>query len=119
MNKFLLAAKNAINKHGTTCSYIKVTQGTYDVSLGSVTNTETSVSIKAYKKHLKATQFSYPNLIGKDIALFYITADSLVVYSPDTNDKITFGSNTYTVDQVQEHSALGEVVLYRILAVKG
>lgn len=119
MNKFLQASKAAINRHGSTCSYIKVQAGTYDVSTGSVTNTETTLSLKAYKKHTKATQFSYPNLIGKDIALFYIAADSFVDFIPDCNDKITYGTGTYTVDSVQEHSALGSVVLYRILAIKG
>jgi hypothetical protein len=117
MNQFLQAAKQAINLHGQSCTYIQVTTADYDVETGSSTTTETSVVIKAYKKHIRANQFSYPNLIGKDAILVYVIADSITSL-PTANDKVTFGTETYQVDQWQEHIALGQVVLYRISAVK-
>lgn len=117
-NPFLVAAKNAINRNGSTCSYVVVAEGTYSVETGSVTNVETTHSLKMYKKHIKATQYNYPNLIGKDAAMFYLVNDSLG-FTPGINDKITFGSDTFTVNTIQQHYARGELVLYRIVAVKG
>jgi hypothetical protein len=117
MNQFLQSAKQAINLHGSACTYTQVTTGEYNVETGSVTTTEVSTAVKAYKKHIRATQFSYPNLIGKDAVLIYLVADSIVGF-PAANDKITFGTETYQVDQWQSHTALGQVVLYRISAVK-
>ena len=117
MNKFLQSTKQVINLHGQSCTYTQVTTGEYNVETGSVTTTEVSTAVKAYKKHIRATQFSYPNLIGKDAVLIYLVADSIVGL-PTANDKITFGSETYQVDQWQEHVALGQVILYRISAIK-
>lgn len=118
MNKFLQATNNAVNKHGTNCNYIKVLQGVYDVNTGSVVNTETVVAIKVYKKHIKATQFSYPNLIGKDLALFYIPANSLLAV-PEPGDRLISNSIAYTIDSYQEHCANGEIVLYKVIATMG
>lgn len=118
MNPFLVAAKNAMVRNGTTCSYIAVAEGTYNVETGSVTNTETTYTVKMYKRHIKINQYNYPNLLGKDAAMFYLVNDSLA-FTPGINDKITFGSDTYTVDSIQQHYARGQLVLYRIVAVKG
>jgi hypothetical protein len=118
MNQFLQATKQMINLHGQTISYVKIINGTYDPNTGSVSNTSNSTSIKAYAKDLKANQFNYPNLVGKHALLIYIPGDSLVDV-PSVNDKVTIGSNSYTIDSVQSHSAFGEVCLYRLIAVKG
>jgi hypothetical protein len=118
MNQFLQSAIQMIELHGVTSTYTKVTNGSYDPNTGSVTNTETSFTVKTYPKHIKATQFNYPNLIGKDAVLVYLPGNTSVG-TPDTSDKITIGSDVYTVDSFQKHIALGEVCLYRIVAVKG
>lgn len=118
MNQFLSLAKQAITAHGESCSYIKVQPGVYNVATGEVTNAETITTVTVYRKHLKATQYNYPNLVGKDATLIYLTADS-VVDVPTVNDKFTFGTSTYTVDSIQEHRAFNEVVLYRIACYKG
>ncbi len=118
MNEFLQAATNAINLHGISCTYTKVTNGTYDPNTGSVTNSTTDYTVKVYSKHLKATQFNYPNLIGKDAVLIYMVP-SATVGKPDTNDRITIATDVYTVDSVQEHAAKGNVCLYRITAIQG
>lgn len=117
MNQFLLSAKQLINLHGESCTYISVTTGTYDPNTGSVINSESSTSIKAYRKDLKATQYNYPSLIGKHALLVYISSDSLVVV-PSCNDKLSFAGETYTAEAVQSHRANGEVVLYRIACYK-
>ena len=118
MNQFLISAKQMILLHGESCGYTKVQPGSYDVNTGTVTNTETNTTVTVYRKHLKATQYNYPNLIGKNNVLLYITADS-IVDAPTVNDKFTFGTSTYTVDSIQEHRAFNEVVLYRIACYKG
>ena len=117
MNQFLSLAKQAINAHGESCTYIKVATGSYDVDTGTVTNSEISNSVIAYRKHIRANQYHYPNLVGKDAIIVYITADSIVGL-PSVNDKFTFGSTTYTISSVQEHRALNELVLYRIACYK-
>jgi hypothetical protein len=48
MNPFISSAKQLINLHGVSCTYTTVTEGTYDVETGSVTNTEANTAIIAY-----------------------------------------------------------------------
>ena len=118
MNQFLVSASAMVNQHGESCTYTKVQEGTYSVATGSVTNTETDYTIKAYRKQIRATQYNYPNLIGKNGILLYM-APSSSVGIPESNDRITFGSDSFTVDSVQGHIANGEVCLYRLICVKG
>ena len=117
MNKYLRAALQQINLHGQVCSYAVVQEGAYDVETGSNSNTETSYSVKMYKKHIRATQYNYPNLVGRDVAMFYLVNYNLA-FTPAVRDKITLGFDTYTVDSIQSHAAEGAVVLFRIIAVK-
>ena len=118
MNQFLISTKSFIDTNGISCTYTAVQEGTYNVETSSTTNTETAYTVKMYKKHIRASQYNYPNLVGKDAAMFYLTNDSLT-FTPAVRDKITFSGVTYTIDSIQEHSALGAVILYRIIAVKG
>lgn len=118
MDKYLAIILKAINTHGKTCSYTKVTEGTYNIETGSTTNTEISYSVKMYKKHIRASQYNFPNMIGRDSALFYLANNSLG-FVPTAKDKITIDSITYTIDSVTEHAADGLVILYKILTVKG
>lgn len=118
MDKYLAIALKAINTHGKTCSYITVSEGSYNIETGSTTNTETSHSVKMYKKHIRANQYNFPNMIGRDSALFYLANNSLS-FVPATKDKITIDAVTYTVDSITEHAADGLVILYKILTVKG
>lgn len=118
VNPFLLSSARAINRNGVLCTYVSVAEGAYNVETGSTTNVETSYTVRMFKKHLKANQYNYPNLIGKDAAMFYLVNDSLG-FTPGINDKITIGSLTYKVDSIQEHYARGDLVLYRLVTVKG
>lgn len=118
MDKYLVSVLRAINQHGKTCSYVVVTEGSYNVETGSTTNTETSHSVKMYKKHIRANQYNFPNLIGRDSALFYLPNNNLS-FVPAPKDKITIDNITYTVDSITEHAADGLIVLYKILTVKG
>ena len=118
MDRYLAIVLRALNTHGKTCSYLAVTEGNYNIETGSTTNTETSYSVKMYKRHIRASQYNFPNMIGRDSALFYLANNSLS-FVPAVKDKITFDNVTYTVDSITEHAADGLVILYKILTVKG
>lgn len=118
MDKYLSIILRAINQHGKTCSYTVVTEGLYNIETSTTSNTETSYSIKMYKKHIRATQYNFPSLVGRDSALFYLANNNLS-FIPAAKDKITIDSIVYTIDSVTEHSADALVILYKILAVKG
>lgn len=116
-NIFLKASVDAINLHGNSYTFTSVSAGVYNIETGKTTNTSTNYTVAMYKKHLKANQYNYPNLIGKDAALFYLANNSLL-FAPKPNDKIVDGSSTYIVDAVYEHRAKNAIVLFKILAVK-
>jgi hypothetical protein len=118
MDRYLAVALRAINQHGKNSTYTVVTEGTYNIETGSTTNTETSHSVKMYKRHIRASQYNFPNMIGRDSALFYLANNNLS-FVPAVKDKITIDSVTYTVDSITEHAADGLVILYKILTVKG
>lgn len=114
-NRFLNASIDAIKRNGAQCTYTKVATGTYNVELGSVTNTETNYTVWTYKRHVKTSQYSYPNLIGKDVGIFYIANDALA-FVPAPKDKILWNGVTYLVDSFEEHMAHNQIVLYRVVA---
>lgn len=118
MNEFLQATKKMLSMHGMLGTYISSASGVYNIETGKVTNSETSYSVQMYKKHLKASQYNFPDLIGKDAAIFYIANDSLA-FVPKINDKITYNAETFMVSSYAEHIAKGSVVLYKLIAVKG
>lgn len=117
MSAFIRAANRLINKHGQDCTYFSVTQSVYDVNELKTTNTETSYSVKMFKNHLKVSQYNYPNLVGKEVIEFYL-ANNSQAFVPKVRDKITCSGIKYTIDSIQQHSALGETVMWCIIAVK-
>jgi hypothetical protein len=118
MDRYLAITLRAINQHGENCTYTRVTEGTYNIETGSATNTETEHTVRMYKKHIRASQYNFPSMIGRDSALFYLANNNLS-FVPEPRDKITIDAVTYTVDSVTEHAADGLVILYKILTVKG
>ena len=116
-NDYLSSTKLVLKMHGSIGTYSRVSASVYNVETGVNTDTSSSYSVQMYKKHLKANQYNFPNLIGKDAALFYIATDSLA-FAPKVKDKIVYGSDTYTVDSYSEHIAAGQSVLYKIVAVR-
>jgi len=118
MGQFQNTVNSRINAHGVNVSYIVLTEGGYNVETGTNSNTETSYTVKAYPKNAKATQYSNPNLIGKQIVEFLISQELLTVV-PSNTDKIIYKGITYTVDSYREITAEGSVVLLKVLAVKG
>lgn len=117
MNLFLKATIDSINLHGETYTYTSVATGVYDIETGKSVNTSTNYSVAMYKKHIKASQYNFPNLVGKDSAMFYLANNNLA-FAPKPNDKIIDGVSVYVVDSFYEHRAKGSVVLLKIVAVK-
>lgn len=116
-NDYMTSTKLVLKMHGALGVYARTSASVYNVETGINTNTSISTSVQMYKKHLKANQYNFPNLIGKDAAMFYIAGDSLS-FEPNIKDKITYGSDTYTVDSYSEHIASGQLVLYKIVAIR-
>lgn len=118
MNQFLISSKRLIEAHGESMVYSVVTEGEYDVETGQTINTETAYTVKMYKKHINATQYSYPTLVGKTSAMFYLV-NTGIAFVPSVNDKITVNSETFVINSIVEHRAQHELALYRIIAIKG
>lgn len=117
MNPFLQASIRQVNRHGIAASIVQVTEGAFNPDTLTATNTETSHNVKLFKNHLKATQYNYPNLVGKDAAEFYLANQNLS-FKPSPKDKIVYQTETFTIDSVKENWARGELCLYQIVAVK-
>lgn len=116
-NQFLQAAIRQITRHGVLVDYVTVSEGGYDIESGTTINTETSIQIKAFPKRVKASQFNYPHLIGKQVVEFLVAGNAFTT-KPSVQDKITYDADTYTIEGISTHTALGEVCLYKILSVK-
>ena len=117
MQAFTHAAKRLIAVHGTSIVYNAVTTGVYDANTLTVQNTSTPVSLKAYTKNIKVTQYNYPNLVGKEVFAFLIEATTLGI-TPKPNDFITFNSKKYVVTSLQSHYAVQDLIYYTVLGVK-
>ena len=118
MNPFIQAAKELVYPNGLTVTYKSISEPTYDVESGSVTNTTTETVIKAFPKAFKASLYSLPSLIGKNASEWLVVASDLPS-GPKPLDKILKGTEVHTVETYSEHVAEGQVVLYKIIAVKG
>ena len=116
-NQFLQAAIRQIARHGVLVDYITVTEGQYDVETGTTVNAETTLQVKAFPKRVRATQFNYPSLVGRQVVEFLVAGNAFTA-SPTTQNKITYLGDTYTLELVSSHTALGEVCLYKLLGVK-
>jgi hypothetical protein len=115
---FLEITKRALARHGIDLVYASVTTGAYNVETGKPAVTRTEYTKRMYPKQIVANQYNYPALVGKESLMFYLANDALE-FSPKANDEIEYKSKTYKVQSLQEHFAAGELVLYRIVAVRG
>ena len=117
-NDFPQSTTRLVTRHGIPVKYVVVTEGEYDPDTGGVTNTEVETDIVSYPKRFTANQYNYPNLISKEAMEWLIIASDLAT-KPNAQDKIKRDSTVYTVEAVKEIIALGEPVLYKVIAVKG
>lgn len=118
MNYFLQSTVKLINLHGESMTFVSVSESAYNVETGDTTNSDKNYTVTMYKKHIRANQYNYPNLINQDAALFYLANNNLN-FIPNIRDKIIVGSKTYIIDSITEHRAFGKIALYKLLAVRG
>lgn len=118
MNIYLKEAKKNIDREGVEITFIRITAGQYNINTGSVSSTETTTAIKAYPKKYTATQYNYPSLIGKDTAEWLVCASDLN-YKPKAQDVIEYNNVRHVVEIVKDVVARCEIVLYKIITVKG
>lgn len=118
MSEFLRATLNAINRHGSNVTFVRVSTPVYNQYTGVATSTETNLNVKAYPRQVVANQYNLPNMIGKEVIEFYFYAPDMLGVAPKINDKVLHNSGTYNVMSVREHRALGVVVLYKVMAVR-
>lgn len=118
MNPFIQASKELVYPNGLTITYKTVGESSYNVESGEVTNTSVETTLKAFPKAFKASVYSYPSLVGKNASEWLVVAPDLPS-TPKPLDKILKGTEVHTVETYSEHVAEGQVVLYKIIAVKG
>ena len=118
MNPFIKAAKELVYPNGLTIIYKSIGEAGYDYETGQVTNTSVETTLKAFPKALKVSVYNFPSLIGKNASEWLVVAPDLPS-TPKPLDKILKGSEVFTVETYSEHVAEGQVVLYKIIAVKG
>jgi hypothetical protein len=118
MNLFLKSTKQLINQHGLLATFTAITEGVYNPNTLSTSNTSTDYAVTVFKNHIKTSQYNYPNLIGKEVAEFYLANDSLT-FVPSNRDLVTYSGTVFTIENIQEHHAMGSVALYTIIASKG
>lgn len=117
MNWTVKATKRALQTHGLDLNYTTTTRVVDEIE-GTVTDTPVTYVLRIYPKSILATQYNYPTLVGKETIMFYLAADGLT-FTVKPSDEIEYQGNTYRVNSFQSHSARGQVVLYRILGVRG
>lgn len=118
MNAFLQSSIKLISRSGVDVTFISTGVSTYNVETGKNQTIDSQFTVKSYPKQIVATQYFYPDLIGKDSILFYL-ANNQLGFVPKAGDSILYKSMKYRVQSIQETVAHGDIVLYRLLTVKG
>lgn len=117
-NRYLNTTVRMIALHGLDLVYTSIATGSYNVETGTPSITNINFTKKFYPKHIIANSYNYPTLVGKEVYMFYV-ANSSLGFTPKLNDKISYQGKTYVVQSYQQHVTNAEVVLYRIIAVRG
>lgn len=112
MNPFMKAAIAAVKRNGRVIPYT-VIERVVDKVTGKVIEVKTVKNPTMYPKSVKVNQFNYPDLIGKDVVIFYL-ANSELDFTPKVNDTISLNGKTFVVRSYDFHEAHGENCLYRI-----
>ena len=116
--QFIRSAKQLIYPNGVSVVFTAVTNQDYNIETQTAGTTEVQTTVIAFPKVVKVSQWNYPNLVNKTVEEFLIVATDLT-QAPKPLDKLTRGSDVFTVDSTREHVAGGSVVIYKVLAYKG
>lgn len=116
MNRFLMSAIKMIARHGIDMQYKSITKGAYNPETGTPAVTATIYTLRMYPKQEQATQYNFPDLVGKEVITFYLA--HFTGFTPKVQDEITYKTKVYRVQALDEHFASGELCLYRLTAVR-
>lgn len=115
--RFKNRTKQVVDKGGKQITYKHMGVAVYDPDIG-VTQTDTTITPKAFKVTATDSEIKSPNLIGKDLAVFLVAGKDFS-FVPKVGDLITYTnlSESYDVrvQMVKEHWAGNEVSLYRLV----
>lgn len=113
-------ARQLLKHHGTIVNLVKVNEGNYDVSSGTLTSgTSSSYPVKAYVGKYTPDQIDNQNILGGDARLIMspVLEDGNATPAVDSTDKITgFGDTKRVVSATTVLS--GSNVLFYILQVR-
>lgn len=118
MNPHLATSLKAVKLHGAPVVYYVKGTASFNIETGQVTSTDQTINIQAIPKPIRANQYNYPDLIGKETTMLYVVNHQLT-FTPSVNDKFAIGSDTFIVQSIIKHYARGDLVLYKLIAVKG
>lgn len=111
------STKRALQRHGMDLLYSTVVR-TVDPIEGTVTEVITDITLRIYPEPLQVNQWNFPTLVGKTVVQFYLAADGLS-FTPKVSDEVTYLGEVYRVNSFQPFTAHGQIVLYKLLGVKG
>lgn len=104
----------AFGKLGT---YTKVSTTEYNIDLGAPVSTSKNYPVLMAKSNPRFSDVQSPNLINQEVSVFYIASCS--EFSPSVGDSITFESQSYRVQSIQQQRGLSsEVAGWRLLVTK-
>lgn len=110
--KFRSLATRLIAKNGKGVTYTSISNGSYNAADGSVTNTETTATIKAIIEDLGSQSGKESWQVQAGDKKFTIAAESL--QSPKKGDKITLDGVVYSVVDVKEIWSGEQIAVYEI-----
>lgn len=113
MNFSPFSLNKLINDHGVTVTLKKRVAGAYNVTTGSVTNTETNYSVKAYEYNNVVDGLSKESLqLGvKRFCLKGTTVSNTSYPKPTTNDQLV-STKTGNIISVKEIKSGSSVMCY-------
>lgn len=112
MNKALSASQRFITQHGLNLVYKSKGESVYNVETLSSASVDKSFTIKIYPKHIVANRQNNPDLIHKEVILFYLIPSGFI---PKQGDKVSYKEKNFLVDSFQSHIYEGEVCLYKVM----
>ena len=103
-----------VNEHGSSITFRSISTGAYNVSTGSVTNTNTDKTVKAYFGSYMLSETNGTSIVSGDrkIVLNPIDTSGVAIDEPEVDDLIIGQGDTVTIVGVQKILSAGTVVCY-------
>lgn len=119
-NRFSKSSSRLIKRFGRKVTYLRVSEGEYNIETGAVEDTTTTDKcVWAYKTDNSDSDVNSPDLVGKQVVTYLISSD--LGFVPETDDVITFTfqGKTYreVIRTVKENWAGNCVAHYRVVCI--